>query len=66
MTEQYKGRGGAGMDAGGHKSPHDGLRAHAREYNYVLCISGEELAVLEKYREQLIAGTGSFAEIFYN
>jgi diguanylate cyclase (GGDEF)-like protein len=55
-----------GMDAGGHKSPHDGLRTNVREYNYVLCISGEELAVLEKYREQLIAGTGSFAEIFYN
>jgi diguanylate cyclase (GGDEF)-like protein len=55
-----------GMDAGGPKRPHIGTRLHAREYNYVLCISDEELAVLEKYREQLITGTGSFAEIFYN
>jgi diguanylate cyclase (GGDEF)-like protein len=54
------------MDAGGHKRPHVGPRTHAREYNYVLCISSEELEVLEKYREQLITATGSFAEIFYN
>ena len=41
-------------------------RFQARDYQYVLRLSGEELAVLKRYRDDLLAGTAGFAEIFYN
>ena len=41
-------------------------RFHARDYQYVLRLSNEELAVLRRYRDDLVAGTAGFAEIFYN
>jgi diguanylate cyclase (GGDEF)-like protein len=37
-----------------------------KEYNYVLRVLPEDLAVLDKYREALVAGTAGFAENYYN
>ena len=38
----------------------------AREYKYVLQISKDELAFLNRYREIIAAGTPRFAEVHYN
>jgi diguanylate cyclase (GGDEF)-like protein len=37
-----------------------------KEYNYVLRVLPEDLSVLEKHREALVAGTNGFAETYYN
>ena len=37
-----------------------------KEYNYMLLVLPEELAVLEKYREALVNGTSGFAEAYYD
>jgi diguanylate cyclase (GGDEF)-like protein len=37
-----------------------------KEYNYVLRVLPEDLAVLDKYREALVSGTAGFAESYYN
>jgi diguanylate cyclase (GGDEF)-like protein len=37
-----------------------------KEYNYVLRILPEDLTILEKHREALVAGTVGFAETYYN
>jgi diguanylate cyclase (GGDEF)-like protein len=37
-----------------------------KEYNYVLRVLPEDLAVLEKHREALVTGTTGFAETYYN
>ncbi|MBT8121236.1 MAG: hypothetical protein KJO10_01775, partial [Gammaproteobacteria bacterium] len=54
------------MDAGGSNRPFNLARFQLREYNYVLRLSAGDLALLKRYREDLVAGTASFAEIFYN
>ena len=67
MTEQNTKQGGiAGMEASNCKHARTGSRYQSRDYNYVLRLSGEELAVLKKYRNELVAGTAGFAEVFYN
>ncbi len=43
-----------------------GSHYHSRDYKYVLRLSGEELAVVRKYRDELVACTAGFAEVFYN
>ena len=48
------------------RGTHAGSRYLARDYHYVLHLSGEELAVLRRYRDDLLAGTSGFAEVFYN
>jgi diguanylate cyclase (GGDEF)-like protein len=52
----------------GDKSQHAGVgsRYRSRDYNYVLHLSGEELALLKNYRDDLLACTTGFAEVFYN
>jgi diguanylate cyclase (GGDEF)-like protein len=37
-----------------------------KEYNYMLLVLPEELAVLEKYREALVSATSGFSETYYN
>jgi diguanylate cyclase (GGDEF)-like protein len=49
---------------GSTQRPLPGLQV--KEYNYVLRILPEELAVLDKYREALVTGTAGFAESYYN
>ena len=67
MTNTRKGRGNKKrMEADPRQGPHGLSRYRAREYNYVLCLSVDELALLEKYRQELTAGTAAFAETFYN
>jgi diguanylate cyclase (GGDEF)-like protein len=67
MSEQNTKQGGvAGMEASNCKHARSGSRYQSRDYNYVLRLSGEELAVLKKYRNDLVAGTAGFAEVFYN
>mgnify|MGYP001550282570 FL=1 len=62
MTEQNTKQGGiAGMEAGRCKHARTGSRYQSRDYNYVLRLSEEELAVLKKYRNELVAGTSRFA-----
>ncbi len=41
-------------------------RSQVKEYNYVLRLLPEDLAVLDKYRGEIVAGTSGFAEIYYN
>ncbi|MGB5260333.1 MAG: EAL domain-containing protein [Gammaproteobacteria bacterium] len=50
------------------KSQHAGAvsRYRSRDYNYVLHLSGEELALLKSHRDELVACTAGFAEVFYN
>ncbi len=45
---------------------HDVLRSQLKEYNYVLEITPDDFAILEKYREQVAAGTAGFAEIYHD
>jgi diguanylate cyclase (GGDEF)-like protein len=40
--------------------------SQVKEYNYVLRLLPEDLAVLDKYRGEIVAGTSGFAEIYYN
>jgi diguanylate cyclase (GGDEF)-like protein len=40
--------------------------SQVKEYSYVLRLLSEELAVLDKYRVEIIAGTSGFAESYYN
>jgi len=37
-----------------------------KEYNYVLRVLPEDSKLLESYRESLVSGTASFAEVYYN
>jgi diguanylate cyclase (GGDEF)-like protein len=37
-----------------------------KEYNYVLRVLPEDSKLLESYRELLVSGTASFAEVYYN
>ncbi len=37
-----------------------------KEHNYILQISSDDIACVEKYRATLAAGTARFAEIYYN
>jgi diguanylate cyclase (GGDEF)-like protein len=37
-----------------------------KEYNYVLRVLPEDLAILDKHREALVVGTAGFAETYYN
>jgi diguanylate cyclase (GGDEF)-like protein len=39
--------------------------SRVKEYSYVLRILPEDLAILEKHREALVAGTAGFAEAYY-
>jgi diguanylate cyclase (GGDEF)-like protein len=67
MTEEKKHR---GRNPGGHHS--DDLSQCAlpgfqvKEYNYVLRVLPEDLAILDKHREALVVGTAGFAEAYYN
>ncbi len=40
--------------------------SRVKEYSYVLRVLPEDLVVLDKYREALVAGTAGFAESYYN
>lgn len=40
--------------------------SRVKEYNYVLRVLPEDLAMLDKHREALVAGTAGFAEVYYN
>ncbi len=67
MIEKNTKRGGvAGVEAGNCMQVRVGSHYHSRDYKYVLRLSGEELAVVRKYRDELVACTAGFAEVFYN
>lgn len=47
-------------------SRHSRLQSHMKEYNYVLEITPGDFEILERYQEQVAAGTAGFAEIYYD
>ena len=66
MTESDKEHKRKAREADGGCQREDLPDSLIKEYNYMLLVLPEELAVLEKYREALVNATSGFSEIYYN
>jgi diguanylate cyclase (GGDEF)-like protein len=67
MAEKNKaGRRGGGKHACGETGRQPGVDLDAREYKYILQISNEECAFLNRYRDAIVASAARFAEVHYN
>ena len=66
MTESDKEHKRKAREADGGCQREDLPDSLIKEYNYMLLVLPEELAVLEKYREALVNATSGFSETYYN
>jgi diguanylate cyclase (GGDEF)-like protein len=67
MAEKNKERRRGGKKAGSaDASQRSSVCPDAREYNYVLQISSDELVFLNQYQQVIVTGTARFAEVHYN
>jgi diguanylate cyclase (GGDEF)-like protein len=66
MTESDKEHRRKAREADGGCQREDLPDSLIKEYNYMLLVLPEELAVLEKYREALVNATSGFSETYYN